>query len=95
MLEAGLDGINRELEAPDPVRENIYDFDAKKQEEYGIKTLPSNLGDAIDALEADDVICNALGPHITKAYITTKRAEYADYLVSVSEWEHNRYLRTF
>ena len=95
MLEAGLDGINRELEAPEPVRENIYDFDAKKQEEYGIKTLPSNLGDAIDALEADDVICNALGPHITEAYITTKRAEYADYLVSVSEWEHNRYLRTF
>ena len=95
MLEAGLDGINRELEAPAPVRENIYDFDSKKQEEYGITTLPSNLGDALDALEADDVICNALGSHITEAYLNTKRAEYADYLVSVSAWEHDRYLSVY
>ena len=95
MIEAGLDGINRELEAPAPVRENIYDFDSIKQEEYGITILPSNLGDALDALEADDVICNALGPHIAKEFIATKRAEYADYLVSVSSWEHDRYLRIF
>ena len=95
MLEAGIDGINRELEAPAPVRENIYDFDSTKQEEYGITILPSNLGDALDALESDDVICNALGPHIAKEFIATKRAEYADYLVSVSQWEHDRYLRVF
>lgn len=95
MLEAGMDGINRELEAPAPVRENIYDFDSTKQEEYGITILPSNLGDALDALESDDVICNALGPHIAKEFIATKRAEYADYLVSVSQWEHDRYLRVF
>jgi glutamine synthetase len=95
MIEAGLDGINRELEAPAPVRENIYDFDSIKQEEHGITILPSNLGDALDALEADDVICNALGPHITKEFIATKRDEYADYLVSVSPWEHDRYLRVF
>ena len=95
MIEAGLDGINRELEAPAPVRENIYDFDSIKQEEHGITILPSNLGDALDALEADDVICNALGSHITKEFIATKRDEYADYLVSVSPWEHDRYLRIF
>ncbi|MEF8786384.1 MAG: type I glutamate--ammonia ligase, partial [Haloarculaceae archaeon] len=56
MIHAGLDGIENDLECPDPVRENIYEFDEAKRDEYGIDTLPSNLGQAIDALEEDEVI---------------------------------------
>jgi glutamine synthetase len=95
MLEAGLDGIIRELESPPPVRENIYEFDANKQQDYGIQTLPGNLGEALDALESDKVILNAIGDHAAKEFLTTKRAEYADYSVSVSSWEHERYLGIF
>ncbi|MES3517747.1 MAG: type I glutamate--ammonia ligase, partial [Natronomonas sp.] len=36
MIHAGLDGIENDLECPDPVRENIYEFDDEKREEYGI-----------------------------------------------------------
>jgi glutamine synthetase len=95
LLNAGLDGIERDLDAPDPVRENIYEFDEQKREEYGIETLPTNLGEAIDALEADEEVLSALGPHIGEKFIEAKTSEFQDYLVDVSEWELDRYLETF
>lgn len=95
MLQAGLDGIERGLEAPDPVRENIYEFDETTREEYGIDTLPPNLGRAADALENDEVILDALGEHVAEKFIEAKRTEFAEYRASVSEWEIDQYLEIF
>ena len=95
MIEAGLDGVERDLEAPDPVRENIYEFDEAKRDEYGIETLPGNLKEAVDALEQDDVIMDALGPHVGPKFVEAKRAEWDDYKIQVSDWETDRYLGTF
>ncbi|WP_248904140.1 glutamine synthetase family protein [Halocatena marina] len=95
MLHAGLDGIERGLDAPDPVRENIYEFDESTREEYNIDVLPPNLGAAIDALEDDDVILDALGKHVAEKFIEAKRAEFDEYRVAVSEWELEKYLETF
>ncbi|MFC3957549.1 type I glutamate--ammonia ligase [Halovivax cerinus] len=95
LIHAGLDGIERGLDAPDPVRENIYEFDEAKREEYGIETLPSNLGEAIDALEDNEVIKGALGKHVSEKFVEAKRQEFQDYLVDVSQWELDRYLETF
>ncbi|WP_340098833.1 type I glutamate--ammonia ligase [Salinibaculum salinum] len=95
MIHAGLDGIENDLDCPDPVRENIYEFDEEKREEYGIDTLPSNLGQAVDALEEDEVIVDALGPHVSEKFIEAKRQEFQDYLVDVSQWEIDRYLEKY
>jgi len=95
LITAGLDGIERGLEAPDPVRENIYEFDEAKREEYGIETLPGNLGEAVDALEEDEVILDALGPHVAEKFVEAKSAEYDSYRIDVSQWELDRYLETF
>jgi len=95
MIHAGLDGIERGLDCPDPVRENIYDFDEEMRDEYGIETLPSNLGQAVDALESDEIIMDALGPHVSEKFVEAKREEFQEYLVEVSEWELDRYLATF
>ena len=95
MIHAGLDGVKRGLDCPDPVRENIYDFDEQKREEYGIDTLPSNLGNAVDELEEDEVVMDALGPHVSEKFVEAKRQEYQEYLVEVSEWEIDRYLEKF
>jgi len=95
MIHAGLDGIERDLECPDPVRENIYEFDEQKREKYGINTLPSNLGEAVDALEEDEVIYSALGDHVASKFVEAKRQEFEEYLIDVSEWELDRYLETF
>ncbi|WP_396610917.1 type I glutamate--ammonia ligase [Haloferax sp. S1W] len=95
LIHAGLDGIEKGLDCPDPVRENIYEFDEQKREEYGIETLPKDLGAAVDALEEDEVVRSALGEHVTEKFIEAKREEFQDYLVSVSEWELDRYLEKF
>ncbi|WP_255150999.1 type I glutamate--ammonia ligase [Halorarius halobius] len=95
LIHAGLDGIEDDLDCPDPVRENIYEFDEQKREEYGIETLPTNLGEAVDALEEDETVLDALGPHIAEKFVEAKRSEFQDYLVDVSQWELDRYLETF
>jgi glutamine synthetase len=95
MLHAGLDGIERDLDCPEPVRENIYEFDEDKRAEYGIETLPGHLGEAIDALEEDEVVQGALGTHVTEKFVEAKRAEFDEYKAFVSEWETDRYLETF
>ncbi|HMB49104.1 type I glutamate--ammonia ligase [Natronoarchaeum rubrum] len=95
MVKAGLDGIKRELDCPDPVRENIYEFDEEKRDEYGIETLPPNLGAAVDALEDDEVIQDALGEHVAEKFVEAKQAEYDEYKAEVSEWEIDSYLEKF
>ena len=95
MLHAGLDGIERGLDAPDPVRENIYEFDEETREEYGIETLPANLGEAVAALEADEVVRSALGSHVAEKFAEAKTAEYNEYRAEVSQWELDEYLSRF
>jgi glutamine synthetase len=95
MLHAGLDGIENDIEAPGPVRENIYEFTEADREERGIDTLPTTLGQAITALQEDDVILDALGPHVSEKYVQAKTQEYTEFLASVSEWELDRYLETY
>jgi glutamine synthetase len=95
LIHAGLDGIERDLDCPDPVRENIYEFDEEKREEYGIDTLPTNLGEAVDELQADETVYSALGEHVGPKFVEAKSQEFQDYLVDVSQWELDRYLETF
>ncbi|RDI71634.1 type I glutamate--ammonia ligase [Halopelagius longus] len=95
LIHAGLDGIEKGLDCPDPVRENIYEFDEKKREEYGIETLPSNLGEAVEALEGDEVVQSALGEHIYEKFVEAKSQEHDEFRVDVSQWELDRYLEKF
>jgi len=95
MIHAGLDGIEHDLDCPDPVRENIYEFDEAKREEYGITTLPSNLGEAVDAFEADERIKSAMGEHVAEKFVEAKSQEFGEYIVEVSDWEIDRYLEKF
>ncbi|MFB6301792.1 MAG: type I glutamate--ammonia ligase [Haloferacaceae archaeon] len=95
IIHAGLDGVEQGLEAPDPVRENIYDFDEQKREEYGIDTLPANLGEAVAALEEDEVIEEALGDHVYDKFVEAKTQEYDEFRIDVSQWELDRYLETY
>ncbi len=95
IITAGLDGVEKGLDAPDPIRENIYEFDESTREDYGINTLPANLGEAVDALESDEVIQGALGEHIREKFIEAKSVEYDEFRVDVSPWEIDRYLESY
>jgi len=95
LISAGLHGIETGADPGDPVREDIYEFDDAKREEYGIETLPPNLGAAVEALEDDEVVLDALGPHASEKFPEAKSQEFSEYLTQVSQWEEDRYLETF
>jgi len=94
MLWAGLDGIEREMKPAPPVEENVYHFDDAKLRELNITTLPSTLKEAIDELEKDEVLQQALGEHAYRAFVRAKKAEWDEYRIQVTDWELDRYLET-
>jgi glutamine synthetase len=92
LIAAGLDGVERALEPGEPRTENLYDLSGEDLREKGIDLLPHTLNQACDALEADGVICKALGTEFVQEYIEIKRQEWDDYNRHVSDWEVERYL---
>ncbi|MTV50505.1 type I glutamate--ammonia ligase [Heliobacillus mobilis] len=91
-LKAGLDGIKNQITPPPSVDENIYHMDAARRAEVGISSLPSNLSEAVDELEKNEVIKAALGPHVAERFIDAKRDEWDSFRISVHPWEVDEYL---
>jgi glutamine synthetase len=92
-LEAGRrDGITKGLTPPDPVNRNIYDLTEQESAELGITSLPHDLTHALDALENDAVMRQALGEHIFTEFIALKRGEWAAYNEQVHKWEIDQYM---
>ena len=92
LLHAGLEGIERGYELPEPMETNLYHLTAEQREARGIVALPETLGEAIDALAHSEVARKALGPHIFDRYVELKRKEWDEYRVQLTEWELERYL---
>lgn len=93
MLAAGLKGIEDGLEAPEPIgSEDLFKLSGEELAERGIRTLPYCLGEAIDLFEQSELMHEVLGDHICRFLVETKRAEWEEYLGTVSRWETERYL---
>ena len=92
MLAAGLEGIEKGYEAPEPVEENVYEMTEDERKEKGIATLPPNLLQAIHLTEESDVVRKALGEHVFQAFITNKKIEWDQYRTQVTEYELKKYL---
>lgn len=95
LLEAGLDGIRRELTPPPAVDRNIYVMTMEEREAAQIYDLPSTIHNAIKALRKDPVMIEALGQHIYGNFNEAKRMEWAAYRQTVSEWEREQYLELY
>jgi glutamine synthetase len=95
MLAAGLDGIERELDPGPPVNKNIYTMSEREKRRLRIRQLPPSLSQALDALEKDRVILEALGSHISEQFLEAKRQEWAAYISHVHPWEQERYLAEY
>ena len=91
-LEAGLDGIRRQIDPPAAVTENIFEMRLSQIKKQGIESLPADLGEAVEAFKADPYIREVLGEHISEKYSEAKMAEWADYRAQVTGWEIDNYL---
>ena len=99
MLTAGLDGIERGLDAGEPNSANLYKMSAEDRAAAGIDVLPTNLLDATRELSANAALRAGLG--------TTPDGDYLDYFVAckqrevqaaheqITDWELKRYLQLF
>jgi glutamine synthetase len=76
LIAAGLDGIRRGLEPPPAVNVDPGHYTDDERRRLGIVALPRNLGEALDALAADKVLVEALGPARSRAYLAVKRMEW-------------------
>ncbi len=92
MLAAGLDGIEKGMIPPDPIEENVYEMSEEERRERGVETLPSNLLEAVEVAEKSELVRNALGDHIFKAFIENKKKEWDQFRVQVTQYELTRYL---
>lgn len=95
ILGAILDGIENKIEPPQQVEENIYEMTPKELKKANIDSLPGGLYPAIELLEKDEVIKNALGEHILNEFTTAKRIEWDSYRTYVTQWEKDRYLNAY
>jgi glutamine synthetase len=92
MLHAGLEGIEKGYELPDPMETNLYNLTADERARLGVEQLPETLGEAIEELANSELVLKALGEHVFTRYVDLKRAEWEEYRVEVTPWELNKYL---
>lgn len=92
MLAAGLDGIERGLELPDDITEDVYEMSAAERAARGIGQLPENLRQATDALEASDLMRETLGEQVHRWLVRNQRMEWNEYRTRVTPWELESYL---
>jgi glutamine synthetase len=94
MLGAGLKGIEEKLELMTEATNDIFEMTQAELDAAGIKTLPGDLGEAIDLFAKSETMKDILGEHIHAFYSENKKAEWNDYIKYVTQWELDRYLST-
>lgn len=94
-IKAGLNGIRHKMEVPPPVTRNIYRMHEAERRELGIESLPSSLEEALDCLERDEVMWDALGDYLASRYVEAKRIEWDVYRQQVHSWETEQYLTIY
>ncbi len=96
MLAAGLDGVEKGLKLADPVEESLFEMNAARIAEHGIKELPGTLGDALEELEPR----RRHPRRARRARLRPLRRRQdarsgTSYRTQVTSWEIERYLDAF
>ena len=89
-ITAGLDGVARSLEAPNPIDIDPGNLSAEELNSQGIERLPSNLGEAIACLRENDVLLNALNPELSRAFLAVRQAEWS----AMKDWKLEQEVKT-
>ncbi len=58
----------------------------------GIDSLPGSLEEAIKGMQADPMVLETLGGHVSENYIEGKAKEWDEYRTRVSSWEREKYI---
>ena len=94
MLAAGLDGIDKEYELPDPAAADVFDLTESERSKRGIESLPSNLLEALRITEDSELVRNALGDSVFNSFVENKKIDWERYRSQVTDYEVSQYLPT-
>ena len=84
LLAAGLEGIEKGYELPEPMEKNLYHISPDERKRLGIEQLPETLGEAIELTAESELVLRTFGEHIFNRYVEIKRQEWEDYRVQVT-----------
>jgi glutamine synthetase len=90
MLKTGLDGVRSRLPLPPPADESEFELATEGAE--ATDPLPSTLGEALEELNWDPIVREALGQPIFERFVTAKEQEWQAFGRHISSWEIARYL---
>ena len=88
-MKAYDNGITKKMNPGKPEQQNMYEqMKAGKQ----VEKLPMTLGEALDRLETDKVIQDALPGDMMKVFMEYKRDECEEFLATPTQWDLDKYL---
>ena len=87
LIAAGLDGLEKGLEPPEPVEVDPATIAEDERAARGIMELPATQAEALDALAADPVLIAALGSVLAESYLAVRRSEWAAYSAGDAAFE--------
>jgi glutamine synthetase len=95
LIAAGLDGIERGLVPPEPLQVDPATLSGVERARRGIVPLPGTQAEALDALAADALLTEALGPVLAGAYLAVRRSEWAAYSEGDAAFEHQGHFEKY
>ena len=89
LLAAGLDGIQHQTSPGKRIDENLFTRGAEFPD---LPTLPTNLHEALEALQQNKLLMDTLGELGAKTLFEFKRKEWSTFCNQVTDWEMDQYL---
>ncbi len=89
LIKSMEDGLDRNLDPGPPEERNIYEAMNQGKD---VKKIPLSLGEALDALRADEVVKSALPGEMFMVFEHYKRDEWERFMATVTDWDVEEYL---
>ncbi|MEA2407181.1 MAG: glutamine synthetase [Thermoleophilaceae bacterium] len=94
-IAASVEGVQESISPGPPVNTSLYDLTDAERESSGIRRLPRNLLEAVEAFDADPLAKRVLGPTMHDSYSRYKHDEWHRFHTHVADWETTEYMRFF
>lgn len=91
ILKAGLKGIKENLTPPEPMEEDVYEFDAEERKLKGVDSLPGSLGEALEIMNQGSIAKEIFGSSY-QDFLEGQKKEWDLYRIQVTDWEIKNYL---
>jgi glutamine synthetase len=95
LIAAGVDGLERGLDPPEPVEVDPGNLSDEERAARGVDAMPATQADALDALAADGLLLGALGEELAGSYLAVRRSEWEAYSAGDQAFEQQGHFEKY